>query len=148
MRSWAWRAGLLLVASLLVWREVVHLSEPFLHNPIDTFVDVFVGVSAVLMIANALGFRGVVWWRSVGPCLAALFLLQVGPFRFSSPGYRLAEWAELSPWYGHQPPVHLYDIDPWMALGADLLIFTFAFSVVLLVAVAVGRIRPHHVEVA
>jgi hypothetical protein len=139
---------LLLFASLLVWREAVHLSEPFLHNPIDTFIDVLVGVSAVLMIANAVGFRRVMWWRSVGPCLAALFLIQMPPLRFSSPGYRLAKWAELSPWYGYQGPVHLYDIDPWLALGADLLIFTVALSVSLLIGVAIAGVRPRRVVAA
>jgi hypothetical protein len=148
MPKWVKRTVLLSLASLLVLREGLHLTEPFLHNPIDTFLDVFVGVSAVLLIANAFGFRRIVWWRTVGPCLAALFLIAAGPFRFSSPGYRLAEWAEQSPWAGHQPPVFFIDVDPWMTLGADLLIFTAGFSVILLVGLAFPRFRAGQAEAA
>ena len=135
---------LLALAGLLAVREVLHLSEPFLHNQIDTFLDIFLAVAIVLLVANAFGFRKVAWWRTVGPCLTALLVDAFVPHRFSTPGYRLAEWAQLSPWRGYQGKLSWRDVDPWLALSADLLIFTTAFSLILFVVCLMpllGRVR-------
>ena len=118
-------------ASLLLVREVMHFSEPFPHNSLDTFVDILFGVAIVLVVANAFGFRKVSWMTTVGPCLAALVVSVFLPHQVLTPGFRMARWAEQSPWHGFQPPVLFIDVDPGLILGADLLVFTTAFSVAL-----------------
>jgi hypothetical protein len=126
---------LLGLAAVLVFREITHFSEPFLHNGIDTFLDVLCGVSALLLVANAFGFRGVSWARTVGPVLAAVATVDLASrlgLTFKTPGFRLAAWAVLSPWDGHLPRGFLWDVDPWLSLAVDLLIFTTVFSLILI----------------
>ena len=131
------------LAGLLAVREVLHLSEPFWHNQIDTFLDVFVGFSVLLLIANAFGFRRIWWSRTIGPCLAALLVLPIlTRLTLNTPGFRMAEWAETSPWRGFKPRVFFVDIDPWLILQADLLVFTTAFSLILICGATI-RARWH-----
>ena len=133
---------LVALAALLAVREVIHFSEPFGHNQVDTFLDVFVAFSVVLLVANALGFRRIWWSRTIGPCLAALIVLAVlGRLRIDTPGFRMAKWAEQSPWRGFKPTVFFIDVDPWLILQADLLVFTTVFSLVLMCGAAIRSVR-------
>lgn len=132
------RLALLGLAAVLLLREVMHFSEPFLHNQIDTFLDIALAVSAVLLVANAFGFRHISWARTVSPFLLALVVVGLPSRPFYTPGYRLADWAQRSPWRGHEPSPFFIDVDPWLSLATDLLIFTTVFSVIL-VAVVITR---------
>ena len=137
------RVALLGLASLLALRLVFHLEEPFLHNKIDLFLDVLCAAAAVLLVANAFGFARLSWARTVGPVLAGLAAVilasRVGGGGFQTPGYRLARWAEQSPWRGHVPPPFFVDVDPWLILAADLLVFTTVFSLIMIGIVLAKR---------
>ena len=137
---------LLGLAALLALREVLHLTEPFFHNDIDTFLDIFCAICIVLIVANAFNFRAISWSRTVAPCLAALAAISiVTPFT-QTPGYRMAAWAETSPWRGYLPRPFFIDIDPWLSLAADLLVFTTLFSVVTIVIAVIRSKRALHAK--
>src|ERR1700724_891497 len=123
--SMARRLFLLGVAAFLCLREVLHFTDgPFLHNGIDTFLDVFCGLSVLLLVANVFGFTRISWSRTIAPCLAALLVIGLTSEGARPPGYQLAEWAQRSPWRGYAPPPVFIDVDPWLSLAADLLVFT------------------------
>ena len=140
------RSLLLGLAALLALREVLHLTEPFLHNDIDTFLDGFCGFCVLLIVANAFNFRTISWSRTVAPRLAALAAAWVLSRFTQTPGYRLAEWAETSPWRGFMPSPIFIDIDPWLSLAADLFVFTTFFSLVTVIIVVIRARRAIHAQ--